>query len=59
MYTITLQRDKPATLMLFSRVPVLHEVRDITLTRPIQGREQVALVSYENKVGRPLLERKT
>ena len=29
-----------------SRVPVLHEVRDITLAR----NDQVALVSYENKV---------
>ncbi|KAJ3554822.1 hypothetical protein NM688_g2905 [Phlebia brevispora] len=32
-----------------SRVPVLHDVRDITLTRPLTGQEQVALVSYENK----------
>lgn len=30
-----------------SRVPVLHDVRDITLARD----DQVALVSYENKVG--------
>ncbi len=32
--------------MKSSRVPVLHEVRDITLAR----NDQVALVSYENKV---------
>lgn len=30
-----------------SRVPVLHDVRDITLAR----NDDVALVSYENKVG--------
>ena len=30
---------------------MLHDVRDITLTRPALGKEQVALVSYENKVG--------
>lgn len=30
----------------FSQVPVLHEVRDITLAR----KGNVALVSYENKV---------
>ena len=30
-----------------SRVPVLHDVRDITLAR----NDEVALVSYENKVG--------
>ena len=32
--------------MLASRVPVLHEVRDITMART----GDVALVSYENKV---------
>lgn len=34
-----------------SRVPVLHEVRDITLAR----NDQVALVSYENKVSGPFV----
>ena len=33
----------------YSRVPVLHEIRDITLAKNDQG----ALVSYENKVSVP------
>lgn len=37
--------------MTYSRVPVLHDVRDITLARD----DLVALVSYENKVGFSLL----
>lgn len=36
-------------LILSSRVPVLHEVRDITMART----GDVALVSYENKVSLP------
>ena len=40
---------RDGVLMLCSRVPVLHEVRDITMART----GDVALVSYENKVSLP------
>lgn len=49
-YVVALTSVASAHSSLSSRVPVLHDVRDITLTRPIAGQEQVALVSYENKV---------
>lgn len=42
----SIYQDKKNLFLFRSRVPVLHDVRDITLST----KDQVALVSYENKV---------